>query len=117
MALLTGWWLLVFLAQRALFLAFALRRSPGIGVGDVLLCQWKGLPIDLSMTGYLLLGSWMLSATLLFKELPILRRTLQAWHVILLVVASTVTAADIGLFDAWGSKVDRKALGYLEFPE
>lgn len=117
MALLAGWWMLVFLLQRALFLAFALRRSPGIGIGDVLLCQWKGSPIDLSMTGYLLLGSWLLSAALLFKELPLLRRTLRAWHVVLLVVASIVTAADIGLFDAWGSKVDRKALGYLAFPE
>lgn len=55
MALLAGWWMLVFLLQRALFLVFALRRSESIGIGDVLLCQWKGVPLDLSMTGYLLI--------------------------------------------------------------
>lgn len=117
MALLAGWWMLVFLVQRALFLAFALRHAPGIGAGDVLLCQWKGLPLDLSMTGYLLIGSWLLAGTLLFTEVRALRRALVAWHLLLLIVASVVTTADIGLFDAWGSKVDRKALGYLAFPE
>lgn len=117
MALLAGWWMLVFLVQRALFLAFALRHAPGIGAGDVLLCQWKGVPLDLSMTGYLLIGSWLLAGALLFTEVRALRRALVAWHLLLLIVASVVTTADIGLFDAWGSKVDRKALGYLAFPE
>jgi phosphoglycerol transferase MdoB-like AlkP superfamily enzyme len=117
MAAIAAWWLVVFLSQRALFLAFAARRLDHAGPLDLLQCQWKGLPLDVSMIGYLLLSTWLLSVLLLFRETPVLRRLLLPWHLLLLFLAALVSTADIGLFDAWGAKVDRKALGYLTFPE
>lgn len=114
---LLAWWLVLFLFQRLAFLAFAFRALDVVGWRDILLCNVRAMPMDLSAAGYVLMVLWLLSVVLLFKEVPLLRRA-SSWFLILaLAFSAVVSAADIGLFEAWGSRLDRKALGYLAFPK
>ncbi len=111
------WWMVLFLFQRIAFLVFSFRALDGVGWRDILLCNVKALPMDLSVSGYSLMVVWLLSVILLFKEVTVLRRV-SGWFLIMaLAFSAVVSAVDIGLFEAWGSRLDRKALGYLAFPK
>lgn len=106
----------IFFAQRHLFLAFGHEALHGISMQEILECHWRALPMDLSTTGYVLLVVSMLSLPLLFTEIPWLRRAVRIFLVVFIVSSALVNVIDIGLFDAWGVRIDRKALSYLRYP-
>lgn len=116
-ALVSCWWMLVFLVQRCLFLAFAGPKLDGIGRVEIMQTHAQALYMDVSSLGYMLLVTALLTIPLLFSEVNWLRRAIVPLMLMLLTFTALITAADIGLFNAWGAKLDRKALGYLAFPE
>ncbi len=111
------WWMGLFLTERILFLFFAHNKLHGIGWQAFVGCQIHGLPMDLSTTGYILLLSALLCVPLLFREVAWIRRTIFLSTAVVLVVTAIITSVDIGLFEAWGSRIDRKAISYLAFPK
>ena len=117
LGLLAAWWMGVFLVQRILFLVFAFRALHNTPWSEILATNLHAIPMDLSATGYFLMASALLSSPLLFRELRWLRHGLVIWSLALLVISALLNVTDIGLFEAWGSKLDRKALGYLAFPK
>lgn len=114
--LLVLWYMGLFTVQRHLFLAFAHRQLHGITQQEILDCHLHGLALDLSVTGYVMLGAALLVLPLLFTTATWLRKALRIYLTVTLVLFSMVLVADIGLFDAWGVKMDRKALSYLRYP-
>jgi phosphoglycerol transferase MdoB-like AlkP superfamily enzyme len=106
----------LFTVQRHLFLAFNHRQLHGITQREILDCHLHGLALDLSVTGYLMLGAALLALPLLFTTSTWLRKALRIYLLAALVLFALVLVADIGLFDAWGVKTDRKALSYLRYP-
>lgn len=111
------WWMLVFLAQRLLFLGMAHGELQGIPWSGILLANWKALPMDLSASGYLLMLPVLLMLVAVLGGRPVFARAARIVVVLLLVLAAFINVVDIGLFDAWGTKVVRKALGYLAYPK
>lgn len=111
------WWMAVFLFQRIAFLAFSYRALHDVAWADILLCQAKALPMDISATGYLLLATTLPAVLLLFREARWPRRLVVAFSLTFLAFSALINATDIGLFEAWGARLDRKALGYLAFPK
>jgi membrane-anchored protein YejM (alkaline phosphatase superfamily) len=110
-------WLLFFAIQRALFLAFGWRYASQAPTQEVLLGFRYGLAMDISMAGYLLLVPALITAVLLFAERNWLRAAMKGWMIAMIVLCALVSVADIGLFASWGTKVNRKALSYLIYPE
>lgn len=106
----------LFLVQRHLFLAFNHAALKGITATDMLRCHWKALPMDLSATGYILLLTALLALPQLFSASPASRKAVRSLLAVVIVASSLLNVVDIGLFDAWGVKLDRKALGYLRYP-
>lgn len=106
----------LFLAQRHLFLAFGHSALQGVPARDVLLAHWHALGMDLSTTGYVLLVAVVISIPLLFVEVVQLRTGIRCLLMAFIVLSALVNVVDIGLFDAWGVKIDRKALSYLRYP-
>lgn len=115
--LLALWWMLVFLVQRLLFLVAAQGKLEGIAWSGILLSNWKALPMDLSATGYLLLLPVLLMLIAVLSGRVAFARVARIVVVVLLAIAALINVVDIGLFDAWGTKVVRKALGYLAYPK
>lgn len=111
------WWMAVFLFQRIAFLAFSFRALHDVPCKDILLCNVKALPLDLSATGYFLLATSLVALPLLFADVRWPRRAAVVLSLGLLVFSALINATDVGLFEAWGARLDRKAIGYLAFPK
>jgi Sulfatase len=110
-------WMLLFLIQQACFLFFDPAWLQGISAADVAVSFRRALAMDLSAACYLTLPIALLSVPLLFRELRALRRTIKVLLITLVIVSAFINICDIGLFRAWGTKVNHKALSYLVYPE
>jgi len=106
----------LFAVQRHLFLAFGHKALQDSGWQEIVRCHWKALPMDISTSGYVLFAVVLLSIPLMFRDRPWLRRAIHGFLAVFIVISALVNVADIGLFDAWGVKIDRKALSYLRWP-
>ncbi|MBK8581621.1 MAG: sulfatase-like hydrolase/transferase [Flavobacteriales bacterium] len=106
----------LFTVQRHLFLAFSHQHLAGIGWREIVQSHLHGLPMDLATTGYMLLLASLFAIPLLFNESKVLRMAVRFVLVSCIVVSALVNVVDIGLFDAWGVRIDRKALSYLRYP-
>lgn len=106
-----------FFAQRHLFLAFGHEALQGISAREIWDCHWRALPMDLSTSGYVLLLVSLLSMPMLFREVSWPRRAVRVFLMAFIICSALVNVVDIGLFDAWGVRVDRKALSYLLYPQ
>ncbi|MBS1568479.1 MAG: sulfatase-like hydrolase/transferase [Bacteroidetes bacterium] len=106
----------LFLVQRHLFLAFGHAALKGTSLLEILECHWRALPMDMATTGYVLLLAALLTWPLLFKEIPALHRAVRIILIVFIIGSALLNVVDIGLFDAWGVKLDRKALSYLRYP-
>lgn len=106
----------LFLVQRHLFLAFSHAALKGTDLGEILECHWRALPMDMATTGYVLLLIALITWPLLFKEIRTLRRAMHIILIVFIIGSALLNVVDIGLFDAWGVKLDRKALSYLCYP-
>lgn len=106
----------MFTVQRHLFLAFSHQHLVGISWREILQSHLHGLPMDLSATGYMLLLASLFAVPMLFIRSKALRKSFRFTLVACIVLSALVNVVDIGLFDAWGVKIDRKALSYLRYP-
>lgn len=106
----------IFLVQRHLFLAFGHAALQGVPAREILSAHGHALGMDLSTTGYALLVVAVLSIPLLFAEVAGLRRGIRIFLMAFIILSALINVIDIGLFDAWGVKIDRKALSYLRYP-
>lgn len=106
----------LFMVQRHLFLSFNHTALAGITGKEIMEAHWRALPMDLSTTGYVLAVTWLVGLPLSYREAPGLRKFLVGFLSGFIVLSAIVNVADIGLFEAWGVKIDRKALGYLRYP-
>jgi phosphoglycerol transferase MdoB-like AlkP superfamily enzyme len=107
----------LFFVQRHLFLAFGHSQLKGISFSEIMACHAHALWMDLSTTGYILLLASVLAIPLLFVDRPWLRKVIHIYIIAVIIFSALVNVSDIGLFDAWGTKLDRKALGYLRYPQ
>ena len=110
-------WMLLFLIQRIFFLLFQYDQLPGIGIINILLSGWYALPMDVSMTSYILLFPVLQFFILLVKDLKLIKGIILSYFIIIIILSAFINIVDLGLFEAWGSKLNNKALSYLAYPE
>lgn len=110
-------WMVLFLIQQICFLFIDIKALGGIDRTAILTAIKRALPMDLAAACYLTLPVVLLGIARLFttKAWPV--RAIRAWLVIAVVLTCFIHASDIGLFRAWGSKVNHKALSYLVYPK
>ena len=113
---LTLYWTLLFILQRMAFLGLNWHRTAGFDRGEVLRSFAHGLPLDLSMTGYLLMPVVLLIIPLSFSTAQRWRVMLRGYLVGTSVLSCLVTIIDAGLFRSWGTRINLKALSYLAYP-
>ena len=110
-------WAVFFEICRVLFLLANLGETKAAGWGNVAGSIWHGLKMDIAIAAYLCLPVCIL--LLLSVFLPFFRRTLiyNIYTGLILFLAIFITAADIGLFKAWGYRIDATPLKYLSNPK
>ncbi|QQR86178.1 MAG: sulfatase-like hydrolase/transferase [Flavobacteriales bacterium] len=110
-------WLGFFSAHRLVFLLFGHTYSFQASAGEWCQTFANGLSMDLSAAGYMLalpVLCWCIGA---FTAGAFFRNLAHWLQVALLVLCSLVTVSDIGLFAAWGTRINHKALSYLVYPD
>lgn len=107
----------LFFVQRLIFLLCNKDKLSGISINEIILSGIEGIPMDLSMTSYILLPALILFIILFFRESKLIRRIIFVYFIAIIIVSIFIHVSDIGLFKSWGSKINDKAISYLAYPE
>ena len=111
-------WLLTFLSGKLAFVALC-RGQEAVSLADVASILWHGLPMDLSMTAYLLLPAWLFSwATYVWPAAwRWLRPVLLFLHAVFSLAVSACLVGDMALYPFWGFKLDATIWTYIDSPK
>ncbi len=106
-------WLLIFVLQKPLFMLYYRKLYDGCGIDTVFSVMLHGLPLDLSMAGYLTAVPALLlivSAWTIGKWL----QTVWKWYFAIICIAvSVILVTDVGLYDFWGFRLDSTPIFYF----
>lgn len=108
---------LIFVLQKPLFMLYAGGLRHHYGIREWVLVMWHGIPIDLSVAGYLtlfpllvlIIGIWI-------QSLPV-KRIIWIYDIPVALLLSSVFVGDAALYPFWGFKLDASVLFYLKTPK
>lgn len=107
-------WLLFFCLDRLTFLLIYYKKVASIPLGEVIATFYHALPLDFSMTAYLIVIPllsyiyWLLSG-----RKTITLHWLKVYNKILIILFSILSVANFNIYREWGSKINAKALDFV----
>jgi len=111
------YFVLIFLIGKVIFALIHSSIGGGIEVTDVLAVLYHGLPLDLSMSGYLsAIPGLILIASIWFKP-QLVGYTFNIYYGIVLSIIAIITIADIVVYPYWGFHFDSTVFLYLQSPK
>ena len=108
---------LVFVLQKPLFMAYAGAFHRHYGIMDWLRVMWHGIPIDLSVAGYLTIFPLLLIVIGIWIKSFSVKRIIQVYDVLAALLLSLIFVGDAALYPFWGFKLDASVLFYLRTPK
>ena len=107
----------VFFLQKTGFVLVHRSVNEEISIVDWLLILYHGLPMDLSMSGYLtLIPLFLLIASVWVRKL-LLERIMTIYFCIILGIIVSVSVIDVFLYKHWGFHIDPVVLFYMKNPK
>jgi phosphoglycerol transferase MdoB-like AlkP superfamily enzyme len=112
-------WLLLFAFYRLLFIIVYHRLCiPDVGSArEALSAFYYALKLDLSMMTYLTLGPMIVSFFWIFFPKNWLSKIIDGLTILNIIVYSFIAFGEIGIYNEWRTKLNYKALAYLEHPQ
>ncbi|HKB55186.1 MAG TPA: LTA synthase family protein, partial [Ramlibacter sp.] len=110
------YWTATFIAARAVFLAYEHHATAQLGIGTIAGVFAHGARMDLSAAAY---ATIMPTLIVVFgRVLPPrgVRLAIATYTYALIIVTALFTAGDLGIYDAWGTRLDATPLIYLRTP-
>ena len=108
---------LIFVLQKPLFMLYAGALKHHYGIKDWVLVMWHGIPIDLSVAGYLTVFPLLvITIGLWIRSLPV-KRIIQVYDAPVSLLLSAIFVGDAVLYPFWGFKLDASVLFYLKTPK
>ena len=103
----------IFIVQKPLFMLYYQSQYTDVSCVDWLNVIWHGLPLDLSLAGYLtaipgflfIISAWSLSETL--------HRIWCIYFLFVSVLLAIIFTVDLGLYEYWGFRLDATPLFYF----
>lgn len=103
----------IFILQKPLFMLFYQSLYPDVSCADWFSVIWHGLPLDLSLAGYLtaipgflfIASAWTLSKTI--------HRIWCGYFLFISILLSIIFVVDLGLYEYWGFRLDATPLFYF----
>lgn len=109
--------LAVFIIEKPLFMIYAGGLHNEYKIEDYLSVVYHGLPIDVTMTGYLITLPFLLvMISVWWKDIPY-RRIMRIYNVITALFLALVFIGDAVVYPFWGFKLDASILFYLKTPK
>ena len=108
---------LIFVLQKPLFMLYAGGLKHHYGIKDWALVMWHGIPIDLSVAGYLTVFPLLVvTIGLWIQSLPV-KRIIWIYDIPVSLLLSAIFVGDAVLYPFWGFKLDASVLFYLKTPK
>ena len=111
------YWLLFFAIARATFLLYHFQLTRTLSGGEIFKTFLYGLRMDASFTAYICLFPFLLLLIKSFSvHLPI-NKIIRIYTYVLVIIISFLIIADLGLYTAWGYRMDATPLQYFKSPK
>ena len=104
---------LIFMLQRPVFMLWNHSAYHECTLWDCLQSIWHGLPLDLSMAGYLTAIPAVLITLSVWFEGKVLSRILDVYFAVISVILSSIAVVDMFLYEYWGFRLDTTPLFYF----
>ena len=108
-----AYWLVVFVLQKPLFMAWYAGMYRGRGPLDWLSVIWHGLPLDVSLAGYLTLVPTLLMAISVWIRHHAFDLLMRVWLALGALLVVLVFLVNLGLYEYWGFPLDSTPLFYF----
>ncbi|MFP4469254.1 MAG: LTA synthase family protein [Bacteroidales bacterium] len=111
-------WLLFFALARFIFMMHYLHlfRVSGAGWGEVISLFYHALPLDVATAGYFLMFPFVLLMVQSFVKLPVLNTVNKIYTGFIILFYTLITTGEMGIYGEWKTKLNIKALRYLQNP-
>jgi len=106
-------WTLVFAFQKPVFMAYYHKLYAEVSVADWLSVIWHGLPLDLSLAGYLSAIPALLLIASVWISAAWVKKTARVYFWLMAFVVSVIFVVDLGLYDFWGFRLDATPVFYF----
>lgn len=106
----------IFIIAKICFTLINASIGGGVSFSDQLDILYNGLPLDMSMSGYLTALPVLLLIPSIWISPKILSKIYTVYFAIILFIISLVTISDIGIYPFWGFHFDSSIFLYLKKP-
>lgn len=110
-------WILVFFAQRLIFLGYHRSRFVSVDGMDILRALYAGLRLDFSTAGYLMILPVLLLFIRFLASDTVFIKSLKVVFFIELILLSVIHAAEISAYSEWGHKLSSRVFMHLLNPD
>lgn len=104
---------LLFAVQRPVFIAYYHNLYENIGIGDIFAVMWHGLPLDLSLAGYLTAIPGLLLIASAWTSSRILQWIGKGYLMLVSLLMAAVFMVDLCLYGFWGFRLDATPVFYF----
>ncbi|MCK9613418.1 MAG: sulfatase-like hydrolase/transferase [Bacteroidales bacterium] len=111
-------WMLLFEAERIIFLLFNYKDLLGIPFSQIMLSFFYALGSDISASCYLMILPFLIITTGMFTNKSEAFFAVAKWaNYLLIILYLSISFAGIALYNNWGTKVNSKALSFITYPK
>lgn len=104
---------LLFALQKPIFMLYYHDLYHDVSFGDYFSVMWHGLPLDLSLAGYLTAIPGFLLIASAWTNSPVLRRIRQGYFGVIAFVMACIFIVDLGLYGFWEFRLDATPIFYF----
>lgn len=112
-----GFWMLLFLIMRAMFILFNGKTASQLPFDELLLSFVYGLRLDLSMSAYLTVIPMLIWFIAMIGGAQIMSYVLKFYNIIVIVAVVALCLIDAELYSYWGQKLNAYASSFAKFPK
>ena len=108
---------LLFVLQKPIFMVYYHDLYTNVSLGDYFRVMWHGLPLDLSLAGYLTAIPGLLLIASAWTNSSILRRIRQGYFGVIAFIMACIFIIDLGLYGFWGFRLDATPFSISSLPQ
>lgn len=108
---------ILFMIQKPLFMLYTSFHKQPYGIRDWLSVVWHGIPIDLSVAGYLTVLPVLLVIINVWVQAFPVKKVMKVYDAIAALLIAVIFIGDAALYPYWGFKLDASVLFYLKTPK
>jgi len=109
-------WMIFFQITRFIFLLWNRGELKGAGFGETISVVFHSIYLDTAMACYCMIIPYLFFTLAIFFEKTFFLKISRYLTALLIIIVSTITMAELPIYDEWHTKLTYKAISYLSDP-